>query len=506
MTERRTTDYSRSRAILIGTSAYTHLRPVDAAANSLASMSRLLTGPQCGWQPDRVTVLLDERKPGDIPDQLVEQYCDATDIALFYYVGHGQIDFRDELCLGLVDSRTQTERIATTSLTFDAVRSALTMSDAKVKIVILDCCFAGLAVGRDGTLSASPDLIGLTGGTGAYILAASGAYNSAWFEQEGPAPMTYFTKHLTEIVDEGIAGEPEGLNLSTIYRHLEHRLAQARKPLPKRRVIGTADNFIFAVNRAYTPEHDATSLSGARRFDLRGLYMDDIYSDPRVREEDARTANARLHSTETLAEAAKIFMAGGGRTVDPDEPSDPQPPPPPAPERPMMRSLQSSAPALPQRPGPFGSPEGIIAAARWQRLTELVAEVDGLRLAGKDYSANEVLLEVGTHRSPVVIVAAVRALHTLERDTDVVTVLGGVGCERPAAVVVEVVQGLQSAGLPDFADTLLAVVGANASAGSVIATVEALRGMALWEDSKVVLAAVRWNKADVASTVQRVIS
>jgi hypothetical protein len=171
-----------------------------------------------------------------------------------------------------------------------------------------------------------------------------------------------------------------------------------------------------------------------------------------------------------------------------------------------MRSLLSAAPGPFQRPGPFGSPEGIMAAARWQRLTELVAEVDGLRRAGNEYSANEVLLEVGTNRSPVVIVAAVRALHTLERGTDVITLLGGVGCERPAAIVVEVVQGLQSAGLHDYADTLLAIVGANAPAGSVIATVEALRGMALWEDSKVVLAAVRWNKAEVASTVNRVIS
>lgn len=503
MTERRTTDYSRSRAILVGTSVYTHLGQVPAAANSLARMRALLTGPQCGWQSDRVTVLSNERKPADIPDQLVELYSEATDIALFYYVGHGQIDFRDELCLGLVDSRTQAERIATTSLTFDAVRTALTISDAKVKIVILDCCFAGLAVGRDGTLSATPDVIGLTGGAGAYVLAASGAYSSAWFEQSGAIPKTYFTKYLAEIVDEGIVGEPEGLNLSVIYQHLEHRLSRAGKPLPKRRVIGTADNFIFAVNRAYSPESGAADLSSARRFDLRGLYMDDIYSDPRVRQEDDRTAPANRHSTKSIAEA---ITGGEWRVVGPDEPREPAPQPPPAPERPIMRSLKSAAPGPFQRPGPYGSPEGIMAAARWQRLTEFVAEVDGLRRAGNEYSANEVLLEVGTNRSPVVIVAAVRTLHTLDRGADVITVLAGVGCERPAAVIVEVVQGLQSAGLHDDADTLLAIVGANASAGGVIATVEALRGMALWEDSKVVLAAVRWNREDVVSAVGRVVS
>jgi Caspase domain len=502
MTERRTTDYSRSRAILVGTSVYTHLGQVPAAANSLARMEALLTGPQCGWQSDRVTVIRNERKPGDIPDRLVELYSEATDIALFYFVGHGQIDFRDELCLGLADSRTQAERIATTSPTFDAVRTALTVSDAKVKIVVLDCCFAGLAVGRDGSLSAPPDVINLTGGAGAYVLAASGAYSSAWFEQSGASPQTYFTKYLAEIVDEGIAGEPEGLNLSVIYRQLEHRLSRAGKPLPRRRVIGTADNFIFAVNRAYSPDSGAADLGSARRVDLRGLYMDDIYSDPRVREEDARTAPANRHSTNLMAEA---ILAGGWRVVDPDEPREPTPPPPPVPERPIMRSLQTAAPGPFQRPGPYGSPEGIVAAARWQRLTEFVAEVDGLRRGGNEYSANEVLLEVGTNRSPVVIIAAVRTLYTLDREADVITVLAGVGCERPAAVVIEVVQGLQSVGLDEYADTLLAIVGAYGSAGGVIATVEALRGAAAWEDGKVVLAALRWNTEEVAATVGRVV-
>jgi hypothetical protein len=469
-------------------------------------MSGLLTGPLCGWQADRVTILNEESKPGDIPDQLVELYSEVADIALFYYVGHGQIDFRDELSLGLVDSRTQTERIATTSLPFDAVRSALTISDAKVKIVILDCCFAGLAVGRDGSLSAPPDVIGLTGGAGAYVLAASGAYNSAWFEQDTAAPKTYFTKYLAEIVNEGIPGEPEGLNLSVIYRHLEHRLSRARKPLPKRRVIGTADNFVFAVNRAYTLGGSVQGLKGVRRADLGGLYVDDIYSDPRVREEDARTGPASRHSTESMAEAVKILLAGGGRVVDPDEPREPTRQPPPAPERPIMRSLLSAAPGPFQRPGPYGSPEGILAAARWQRLTELVAEVDGLRRAGNEYSANEVLLEVGTNRSPVVIIAALRTFHTLDRDKDVITVLAGVGCERPAGVILEVIQELKSAGLHDDADTLLAIVGANASASAVVATVEAMRGAALWDDSKVVLAALRWNSGEVAAAVERVVN
>jgi hypothetical protein len=81
-------DYSRSRAVLVGTSKYTHLDQVPAAANSLARMERLLTGRLCGWPRKRVTVIRDQGKPGDLPDQLVESFIDVKDVALFYYVGH----------------------------------------------------------------------------------------------------------------------------------------------------------------------------------------------------------------------------------------------------------------------------------------------------------------------------------------------------------------------------------------------------------------------------------
>jgi uncharacterized caspase-like protein len=183
----------------------------------------------------------DRRKLGDLPDRLVQIFMETTNVALFYYVGHGQSDDRDELCLALMDSRTEAERRATTSLPFSAVRNSLNVSNAKTKIVILDCCFAGLAVGGEGTLSASPHIIDLTHGTGAYTLAASGIYNTAWFEsdQDQLVPYTYFSKHLAEVIEQGIPGESEGLSLNAIYRRLEDRLAHNRKPAPTRRIRGS---------------------------------------------------------------------------------------------------------------------------------------------------------------------------------------------------------------------------------------------------------------------------
>src|SRR5271156_3031929 len=83
-------DYSRSRAVLIGTWNYTFLQPVPAAAHSLRRMADLLTGPLCGWPLDRVLVMPDEPGPGNIPDRLITAY-EGVDVALFYFAGHGQI-------------------------------------------------------------------------------------------------------------------------------------------------------------------------------------------------------------------------------------------------------------------------------------------------------------------------------------------------------------------------------------------------------------------------------
>lgn len=97
-------DYSRSRAVIMGTWRYSALQPVPAARHSWERFTALLAGPLCGWPQDRMLLLPDERSPGDLADRLVTAFEDVTDVALFYYVGHGQIDNEDQLCLALRES------------------------------------------------------------------------------------------------------------------------------------------------------------------------------------------------------------------------------------------------------------------------------------------------------------------------------------------------------------------------------------------------------------------
>jgi hypothetical protein len=242
-------DLARSRAVLIGTGNYGHLPPVPAARHSLARMRSLLTGDLCGWPADSVSVFADERDPGRLPHALVELFLAARDVALFYFVGHGQVDPDDSLCLALVDSRTEAELRRTTSLAFDSVRYALRLSRAGVKIVILDCCYAGLAARP--TLSAG-DLSDLTRGTGAYTLAAAGEFSRAWFETDHAltAPQTYFTKYLADVVERGIPGRGPELTIEPIFHETAEALARDGKPVPTSRASGHAGRLVFARNAA----------------------------------------------------------------------------------------------------------------------------------------------------------------------------------------------------------------------------------------------------------------
>ena len=247
----------------MGTWDYEFLSGIPAAENSLARMAGLLAGPLCGWPGDRLLVLGDERGPGDLADRLITAFDDVQDVALFYYVGHGQLSPEDDLCLALGQSRPEAHRRAATSLRFSDVRRALLESAAATRIVILDCCFAGLAT--SGKMAGTADgVLDLASGTGAYTMAATGAYATAWYE-DGPGiirPQTYFTKYLVDLVEAGIPGQPPWLGLEALFRQLRDNLAADRRPLPSRRAVNDVRDFAFAHNIAGPQVHRGWHSTG----------------------------------------------------------------------------------------------------------------------------------------------------------------------------------------------------------------------------------------------------
>lgn len=204
-------DLSRSRAVLIGTWDYT-----------------------------------------DLPRKLIDLFDDAEDVALFYFVGHGQSDDRGRLCLGLVETSSEARYRASTSLEFEDVRTALRYSNARTKIVLLDCCFAGLATQQEAVLS-GVSVADRAACEGAYTIAAGAEYDVARYEQltdRAGRPETYFTKCLCDIVRDGIAGHGPTLSVDAIYRQMVTTMRARQLVHPTQANRGTASTFPFARNVA----------------------------------------------------------------------------------------------------------------------------------------------------------------------------------------------------------------------------------------------------------------
>ncbi|MDT0608661.1 caspase, EACC1-associated type [Streptomyces lancefieldiae] len=248
MTDLGSRDYSRSRAVLMGTWDYTDFEQVFAVKRSFNRIRDLLLDPVCGPWPEESIVQIENRRTlGTSRVEIIDALTAVTDVAFFYYVGHGIYDHRERLCLTVGDTRIDARYTAATGLPFEAVRDAFRFSPAAVKIAVLDCCYAGLATEEYGRLSADrmPPV------SGAYVLMSSGAFETSWYEKEAVAEaQTYFTKALVDTVHEGISGAPAGLTFDHIFGVVADRLVGDGRPEPGRRIEDHAAGWVFARNNA----------------------------------------------------------------------------------------------------------------------------------------------------------------------------------------------------------------------------------------------------------------
>jgi hypothetical protein len=277
-------------------------------------MVRLLTGPACAWSTENVTTIGNEAKPGDLADRLMTLYQDISDVALFYYVGHGQLDDDDELCLGLVDSRAELSRRYSTSLPFSTVRRALRNSQAAIKIVILDCCYSGKATQPHNSLgsvaSAASQILDSASGAGAYVMTASSPYQEAWTEVESAVsrPQTYFTKYFADTVESGEPGQPRALTLGLLFKTVRERLTADDLPMPEARSVNDPEGYFFARNMApVESQYDVEATVRELRDEVTRLQAELLTAKASTSENTVSRVQRELH--ERQAEIADIEAA-----------------------------------------------------------------------------------------------------------------------------------------------------------------------------------------------------
>jgi hypothetical protein len=244
-----------SRAILIGVSAYEYAEfpPIRAARNSLDEMRTLLTDPAlCGWPSGQVTVIANPLSASGLATTIADLAEAATGTLLLYYVGHGVLSARGELCLTVTSSRPDRPKIS--GLPWDTVADVLRDCPARTRLAILDCCFAGQAT---QALAGDDDhgLAGLTHVEGVYTLTATAGNRAAHVPPaaQQDTACTSFTGALSQLVRSGVAGGGRWLSFGDIYRELRLRLPAQGLPAPSQRGTDAARGFLFTANAAAGP-------------------------------------------------------------------------------------------------------------------------------------------------------------------------------------------------------------------------------------------------------------
>lgn len=242
----RLPDPVNSRALLLGTSSYDSEDLVDlpSVAGNVEDLAGFITNANgTGLSREHCASIVNEREPAAIGQRLRAAANEASDMLLVYYAGHGLIGQDGSLYLSLPG--THADLIEWSALQFEHLRRLMASARAVNKVLILDCCFSGLAV------EAMSDIASMVAGTievsGTCTLTSSPA-NRPSSAPEG-ARNTAFTGELLTLLHDGVPGDAEFLTLSVIYQHLLQATQRRGLPRPEARHTRTVSNLALARNR-----------------------------------------------------------------------------------------------------------------------------------------------------------------------------------------------------------------------------------------------------------------
>lgn len=238
---------ARSHAVLFGVSEFLYMSKMPQAERSLTDLGHRLA---MGFA-DRLAVdrYLNVPDPSGALDVLARVAGEPLDLLLVYYVGHGLRDSADRLCLGLPGSRDNGHDVRRTSLPVEAVLTPLRRARARQRVVILDCCYSGLALDE----VAAADL---------HLLVAA--------SRTERAGNTDFTRELVHFLEEGVPDGGPWLTLGEGYQRIAAALGATGRTEPIQRVVNRGADTVIGVNPAYGT---ARTVAGLR---LRARHADRV--------------------------------------------------------------------------------------------------------------------------------------------------------------------------------------------------------------------------------------
>ncbi|MBY5879412.1 caspase family protein [Rhizobium leguminosarum] len=260
------------KALIVGIDHYQYISPLNGCVNDAHSVRAALERNADGTTNFKTPKLITGTGPADIvektelKDAVRALFADQSEIALFYFAGHGYIeDTGGFLCAG--DCKTGDDGLA-----LSEVMSIAAASPATNKVIILDSCHSGIAGERPAMKGVSEIVTGMT------ILTASTAEQYA-LETDGPTPGGVFTSLLIDALSGAAANLVGDVTPGSVYAHIDQSLGPwaGQRPLFKTNVktfvslkkadapIPLADlqqlatlfptqDYVFPLDPAYEPE------------------------------------------------------------------------------------------------------------------------------------------------------------------------------------------------------------------------------------------------------------
>ncbi|MET7331684.1 YDG/SRA domain-containing protein [Nonomuraea sp. NPDC005650] len=214
--------------MLLGTSRYTCMHELPAVENNLQALQELLQDETLwGLPPENCTVISNPQSSIEMLDPVREAVAAARDTLLVYFAGHGLFDSAaSELYLTLPGS--DKTRLYT-AVRYEHLRNELLDSQARHRIVILDCCHSGRALNVMGDEDNTELVADSAATSGAYVMAA--AMKNAMVVGEHSA----FTGELIDLIRNGDPDKPEFLTVGMLFKHARAALREKGLPIPQNR-------------------------------------------------------------------------------------------------------------------------------------------------------------------------------------------------------------------------------------------------------------------------------
>lgn len=243
----RLPDRAGSRAVLIGVGNYEHMPALTGVQAGAKALRSVLVDPVHGSLAPEHCVLVPERATvAEVGEAITIAAGEATDLLLIYFAGHGvRGRRRGDLHIALAD--TVESRAQFTGIPWDHVRDAVHDSRAKLKVQIVDCCFAGRARGQ--TMSAESDVLASVAIEGSATMTSVPPNYQAIILPGEKYPA--YTKRLVDLLRAGLPEEGELLSLPRVHHHLYARLRSAGLRPPEAEWVALIDQLGLVRNRAW---------------------------------------------------------------------------------------------------------------------------------------------------------------------------------------------------------------------------------------------------------------